>query len=105
MKESKTHKINSQAVVLILGIAEQRPMDTLRAFVNGVKSYLAKTDPSEVNTVIRSKPDAASELYETRRLMLSGSRSRPKTDFYEFYWAHNMGDTVFFNTMRRFETI
>jgi hypothetical protein len=88
-----------QAVVIIHGIGEQKPMDTLRAFVTGVRDYLAQTDTSETKTTIRSKPDGVSESYETRRLTLSASRNRPRTDFYEFYWAHNMRNTIFSQTI------
>ena len=87
------HKIERQAVVIIHGMGEQRPMDTLRSFVDGIKHHLSATDPSEAHTVVRSKPDGVSESYETRRLSLSASRKRPLTDFYEFYWAHTMRGT------------
>jgi hypothetical protein len=50
---------------------------------------------TEGTTTVRSKPDGVSEIYETRKLSLSASRTRPITDFYEFYWAQNMRDTVF----------
>lgn len=93
--ESSSTEINRQAVVVIHGMGEQKPMDTLRDFVNGIKSYLEQTDESEKHTVLRSKPDGVSEIYETRKISLSSSRNRPITDFYEFYWAHNMRDTSF----------
>ncbi|MBK9425800.1 MAG: hypothetical protein IPN54_17065 [Bacteroidetes bacterium] len=82
-----------QAVVLIHGMGEQRPMDNLRSFVQSIRSNLVNSDISEKNTKIRSKPDHISEIYETRRLSLSASRYRPVTDFYEFYWAQNMRDS------------
>jgi hypothetical protein len=75
------HENKRQAVVIIHGMGEQRPMDTLRSFVEGIRQYLLKTDESEKNTVIRSKPDGISDIYETRRLSLSASRNRPITDF------------------------
>lgn len=86
--------IKRQAVVVIHGIGEQRPMDTLRSFVKNIKGYLEKHDYTEVNTTVRSKPDGVSEIYETRKLSLSASRNRPITDFYEFYWAQNMRGTA-----------
>lgn len=92
---NSTKDFKRQAVIIIHGMGEQRPMDTLRSFVEGIKSYLEKHDESEKNTVVRSKPDGISEIYETRRLSLSASRNRPITDFYEFYWAHNMRDNKF----------
>jgi hypothetical protein len=72
-----------QAVVLIHGIGDQRPMDTLRRFVGGV---LNDAD----GTLYASKPDQFSESFELRRLMTESDR--PRTDFFEFYWQHRMRD-------------
>lgn len=69
-----------QAVVVIHGIGEQRPLDTLRGFVAGI-----------ADGVVRSKPDRLSESFELRRLSLVETRSLPPTDVYELYWAHHMG--------------
>jgi hypothetical protein len=68
-----------QAVVLIHGIGEQRPMDTLRSFVTG---GLGITD-------FWSKPDRLSESFELRRFTLESTSSQPVTDLYELYWAHH----------------
>ncbi|MFO0767557.1 MAG: hypothetical protein U0231_12420 [Nitrospiraceae bacterium] len=76
-----------QAVVLIHGIGEQQPMETLRRFVSSV------LPPSEDGQeAYFSKPDRMSELFELRRLK---SRGRTKTDFYEYYWAYNVEGTKF----------
>ena len=82
-----------QAVILIHGIGEQRPMGTLRAFVD------ALLDPDSFH----SKPDTISQSYELRRIKLRrvpGEQGRPgvnvdwpETDFYEYYWAHQMQGT------------
>ncbi|RII31460.1 MAG: hypothetical protein CXR30_01205 [Geobacter sp.] len=72
-----------QAVVLIHGIGEQRPLETLRGFV----------DALNVGKDIRNKPDTINLSFELRRLQVGKSRNRPVTDFYEFYWAHHMRDT------------
>ena len=71
-----------QAVVLIHGIGEQRPMGTLRAFVD------AMLEPR----TFHSKPDTVSDSYELRRIKLrrvQGGDGRPEvnvdwpeTDFY-----------------------
>jgi hypothetical protein len=81
-------KRERQAVVLIHGIGEQRPMDTLRSFVAGLgeERYY-------------SKPDRLSDSLELRRYTLPSTRSRPITDCYELYWAHhfdagNLRETV-----------
>lgn len=85
-----------QAVVLIHGIGEQRPMDTLRGFV---AAFLHKD-------TYHSKPDTLSDSYELRRFKLRRAKASevtpggvnldwPETDFYEYYWAHQMyGTTV-----------
>jgi hypothetical protein len=89
------HKINRQAVIVIHGMGEQRPMDTLRSFVDGVKGRLEKEDDDEKMSTVRSKPDSIGNIYETVRLSMDSTRKRPITDFYEFYWAHNMRNTKF----------
>lgn len=88
-------KNDRQAVVIIHGMGEQRPMDTLRDFVDGVKSQMEKVDPSEKKVKVRSKADSIGDIYETVRLSMESNyqAGRPITDFYEFYWAHNMRGT------------
>lgn len=78
-----------QAVVVIHGIGEQRPMATLRGFVDAVLA------DSKRNPRYRSKPDVMSDLLETRCLQAPRTRERPLTDFYEFYWAHHMRDAKY----------
>jgi len=75
-----------QAVVLIHGIGEQKPMTTLRSFV---KAVLRKPRPG--HDAFWSKPDPISDLFELRRLQ---SRDKPTTHFYEFYWAHHIEGTT-----------
>ncbi|MFA6434899.1 MAG: hypothetical protein WCW52_09410 [Elusimicrobiales bacterium] len=76
-----------QAVVVIHGIGEQRPMDTLRGFVDAVLS-----DDTASGGKYRNKPDAMNELFETRCLQSPPNHQlhRPLTDYYEYYWAHHM---------------
>lgn len=92
---TKENKIKRQAVVVVHGMGEQRPMETLRSFVYGVKEELEKRDEAEKYSTIRSKPDSIGDIYETTRLSMDSTRDRPITDFYEFYWAHNMRNTQF----------
>lgn len=77
-----------QAVVLIHGIGEQRPMDTLRGALAsaGVHTFW-------------NKPDRFSQGYELRRFASQGSRSTPPTDFFEFYWAPHFGPGRFSATL------
>ena len=82
-----------QAVLLIHGIGEQKPMDTLRGFVDAVWS----TDKSVHNEYgvadVWSKPDTISESFELRRLTTGRNRNNVRTDFFEFYWSHLMPGT------------
>lgn len=73
-----------QAVVVIHGVGEQRPMNTLRAFVKRVSS----------GKKYYNKPDTINTNFELRMLRLAGERKTPPTDFYEFYWAHHMRNTA-----------
>jgi hypothetical protein len=75
-----------QAVVIIHGIGEQKPMSTLRSFVRAVLG-----PPPAGRDNYWSKPDPMSELFELRRLQAIG---RPKTQFYEYYWAYNVEGTT-----------
>jgi len=81
-----------QAVVLIHGIGEQKPMDTLRGFVSAL---LGKGQRDQ--EPYWSKPDPMSELFELRRLKAVG---RLNTDFYEYYWAYNMEGTKLGSVLR-----
>jgi hypothetical protein len=76
-----------QAVVVIHGIGEQRPMDTLRGFVDAVL-----VDNHNGRSKYRNKPDAMNELFEMRCLQMPSNHQayEPLTDFYEYYWAHHM---------------
>lgn len=65
---------------MIHGIGEQVPMETLRSVIDGLgfQNY-------------RSRPDRFSDETELRRLVLPPKKgTRPRTDFYELYWAHLM---------------
>lgn len=70
-----------QAVLIIHGIGEQRPMGTLRGFVQSLVG----------SDAYRSKPDRISNSYELR--MLSHKTGDLRTDFYEYYWAYRFQDS------------
>ena len=82
-----------QAVLLIHGIGEQRPMDTLRDFVNAVWKTDEDVWHKHAITDVYSKPDEISDNFELRRLTTTQNRNNVRTDFYEFYWAHMMEGT------------
>lgn len=87
-----------QAVVIIHGIGEQRPMETLRAFVAGAFGLV---DKEALNKFVFSKPDRIDDTLEFRRLSVSTKESVKEsplekgceTDFYELYWQHLMQNT------------
>jgi hypothetical protein len=80
-----------QAVVVIHGIGEQRPMDTVRGFVDALMPV-----PSNPNKPkFWSKPNPMSELFELRKLVTPQTRTMPPTDFYEYYWAYQAQGTKF----------
>ena len=81
---------NKQAVILIHGIGEQRPMDTLRSFVKTVwETDTSMHHPYAILGTF-SKPDDISESFELRRLTTTKNSKDVRTDFFEFYWAHLM---------------
>ncbi|MFT3738276.1 MAG: DUF1097 domain-containing protein [Breznakibacter sp.] len=85
-----------QAVILIHGIGEQRPIDTLRSFVESVTGYLKERHHfGEDEVIFWEKPDPESGNFETRKMTVRKGLKHPTTDFYEFYWAHHFRDTNF----------
>lgn len=84
-----------QAVILIHGIGEQRPMDTLRGFVDAVWSTHAGIHHRFAGNSVWSKPDDVSGSFELRRLVTPRNRGDVETHFYEFYWAHLMEGTSY----------
>lgn len=84
-----------QAVVIVHGMGEQRPMDTLKGFVRTIW----EDDPVIAATalpnphMVWSKPDARTGSLELRRITTRESIASTawpggvRTDFYELYWA------------------
>ena len=69
-----------QAIIVIHGIGEQIPMETLRGFVRGLGF-----------TEYYNRPDNVSGNSELRRIALPARvRERPPTELFELYWAHHM---------------
>lgn len=84
-----------QAVILIHGIGEQRPMESLKAFASTVLTK-RKDGKRPADNEIRyfSKPDHLTGTLELRRLSASPDYVHVPTDFYELYWAHLMQGTA-----------
>lgn len=85
------------AVVLVHGMGEQRPLETIRSFVEGVYQHdlaLASGNTDGRNMLrISIVPDSTSGSAELRRLTTLSDGPEKRTDFFEFYWADIMDGT------------
>lgn len=95
--------IKRQAVVIVHGQGEQRPMGTVRDFVDALWSKNEDLDPL-VPKYARTRavwmvPDDRSGLYELQRITTPSDISR-KTDFFELYYADIFVDTPLRNLLR-----
>ena len=88
----KSRAAARQAVVLVHGMGEQIPMDTIKGFVSTLSTTIesdGKVEPGE----IWSKPDPRTGSLELRRLTTRKSKkggafeTGVRSDFYELYWA------------------
>lgn len=81
------------AVVMIHGIGEQWPMDTLRNFVDAAWTEDPTLRPPGEHQIY-SKPDTITGNFELRRITTRPwvAPDRRRADFVEFYWAHLMQD-------------
>lgn len=106
-KSSSTKNKLKQAVIVVHGMGEQRPMDTIREFV----THVFKKDPSLKDPHFWNKPSSVSESFEQRRLttnrpvQTSGDQSEQRTDFYEYYWAHHTVNTKWEHFVGWFKTL
>jgi hypothetical protein len=82
---TKTVKRHTQAVVIIHGIGEQHPMETVRLFADAVLP-----EPEQGGEKYFVRPDPMSESFELRKLQ---NRSQPRTHFFEYYWAYKVEGT------------
>jgi pimeloyl-ACP methyl ester carboxylesterase len=78
-----------QAVLVIHGMGEPKPMETLRTFVEAI--WTRRSD----GTVDRKKkswlrPDEISDSFDLRQIVTREEGSDVTTDFFELYWAHLM---------------
>lgn len=93
-----------QAVVVIHGMGEQIPMQTITDFAEAVwvtdSDLIDRARPDSTtggkreSNAIWFKPDERNRSYELRRLTTESLPGRSSTDFYEFYWAHLMHGTA-----------
>lgn len=78
-----------QAVVLIHGIGEQTPMETLWKLVELVWLNAPRPRGAPPRRVY-SEADDLSGVFELRRLSTNHNADGKRTDFFEYYWAHLM---------------
>jgi hypothetical protein len=91
-----------QAIVVIHGMGEQQPMDTIDGFVAGVwDDSIATQDPGIPGRgQVWSKPDLRTGSLELRRITTRQSIASEtfatglRSDFYELYWADLSGGST-----------
>jgi hypothetical protein len=79
-----------QAVVIIHGMGEHRPLDTLNGFIGAALDPLGNPTGD-----FFSRPDGVTDSYESRRYLartrfVSGEEKRAQTEFFEYHWAYKM---------------
>lgn len=95
---------NRTAIVIIHGIGEQVPMETLTSFIDAAWTHdntlvsLGKPDPNTGDkrtvNVSWSKPDARNRSFELQLVTTEADKSRRRVDFFEYYWAHRVTGTT-----------
>ncbi len=100
---AKAAATKKQAVLVIHGMGEPVPMQTLRSFVDATwvtdESLIARGRPDSndgqprVDNPVWGKPDRRNRSFELRRITTEQADDGRRTDFYEFYWAHLMHGT------------
>ena len=85
------------AVVVIHGIGEQTPLETLQGFVETVyrrdRSLASRTVGSSGMLDVSIVPDDVTGSAELRRITTLNDGPQKRTDFFEFYWADIMDGT------------
>lgn len=79
-----------QAVVVVHGMGEQLPLDTLCAFIN-----TALRPDEQGRRRYYSRPESVTGSFESRRFLAprsspSGVEQHAQTDFFEYHWADKM---------------
>lgn len=92
------------ALILIHGIGEQVPMETLTGFVDTVWTSddtliaAGKPDPNtggkRKSNASWSKPDARNRSFELQLVTTESLAGGRKIDFFEYYWAHRVTGTT-----------
>lgn len=91
----KVPKRVRQAVVIVHGMGEQRPLDMLNKFIEAVIPSGRSAAPSD-DPDFYSRPDEVTDSYESRRYLAPAGANRDgteryaQTEFFEYHWAHLM---------------
>jgi len=88
-----------QAIVVIHGMGEQKPMGTLRSFVKTIWRKDPVIAQGNCDNPAWIKPDARAGLQELRRITTGKNAAGVRSDFYEFYWADLMQGTTWQHLM------
>jgi hypothetical protein len=90
------------AVVVIHGMGEQWPMNTLRGFVDAAWTFDPDLSEDWSRGETYSKPERVTGNFELRRITTrywrreeAETENPRRVDFFEFYWAHLMRDNTF----------
>ncbi len=83
-------KRTRQAVVIVHGMGEQRPLDMLNRFIDAAIPGTTKTVPGSDNPVFYSRPIEDDNTYESRIYLARETDKYAQTEFYEYHWAHMM---------------
>ena len=105
--QRRSNKVR-QAVVIVHGMGEQRPLDALTQFV---KAALPVPVQNAEARPFYSRPDLMTESYESRVFLAppikdeAGNVVRTQTEFYEYHWAHLMQGNTFSDMLPTFKRL
>jgi hypothetical protein len=96
-QQSAADRPSKTAVVVIHGIGEQRPLGTIREFVETVysrdRSLASKPRKADGMLDVPIVPDSSTGSAELRRFTTLADGPKRRTDFFELYWADIMDGT------------
>lgn len=79
-----------QAVVIVHGMGEKKPLDMLNRFIDAAIPGTTKVVPGSDLPVYYSRPVSESDSYEARVYLARETKDYPQTEFYEYHWSHMM---------------
>lgn len=99
LKGQNTWPKKKTAFLIIHGIGEQNPFETLDVFVRGFFNVLDKMYPGQIITKHRTKPrtgDNKLGWVESFISLVKKDQQESYIDFYEYYWAYRMEGEITF---------